>query len=48
MDNKTFINGWVVLGIGLLVRGLFDELSIVAFGAAIFGLVRSRCIIGER
>jgi hypothetical protein len=48
MDNKTFINGWVVLGIGPLVRELFDGLSIVAFGAATFGLVRSRCITGER
>ena len=62
MNNKTFINGFVVLGAGLLassvssfleiftlfgtatdfVRGVFDGLSVVAFGVAIFALVRSR------
>jgi hypothetical protein len=62
VGNRAFINGLVVLGLGLLAssassflehfailgtatefaRGLFDGLSVVAFGVAIFVLVRSR------
>jgi hypothetical protein len=62
MDNRAFINGLVVLALGLLAssvssflerfailgtatdfaRGLFDGLAVVAFGVAIFLLVRSR------
>jgi len=67
MNNKTFINGFVVLGAGLLassvssflqtftifgtatdfVSGVFDGLSVVAFGVAIVILVRSRAVPRE-